>query len=86
VTQKVLKEKPVMSFLPEPSRSSPNVRLHVPRACLDKMEHGELRVELVVSEREALQEELDRQGSLESRGTLVRQGKLEGKDPREPQA
>jgi len=75
-----------MSFLPEPSHSSPNVRLLVPRVCLDKMEHGELRVELVVLEREALQAELDHQGNLESRGTLVRQGKLEGKDPREHQA
>lgn len=50
------------------------------------MELGDLRVELVVRVREALQAELDHQGNLGNRGTLVLPVKLECKDPREPQA
>lgn len=48
------------------------------------MEPRGARVELVVPVNEVHQAALGHQGNQESKVTLVRQGKLEGKDHREP--
>jgi len=84
VTRRALKERLAMSSRPEQNHNSPSVRSPVHKECLEEMEPRGARVELVVPVNEVHQAALGHQGNQESKVTLVRQGKLEGRDHREP--